>query len=414
MNLFLEKINKMQQQNFNVESVTFNFSNIVMGVIFNENFNIPNLLELLPCVYVPDFQHKKTKTIPFFGIPNCIVSCQGEKEWRGVRNSSGFKNAVCLDFQNEIKNVHIKITSNKFHITGAKSYEMGMETSMSCIRLINETDAIWKSFYSLPPEMRCKICQTAISLLIQDGTMFMFDSIEVYERFEQIPLFMYPYATIIYSMISFSYDYRSIELFYMKMNRLLNVQPCQKSLFHNGDEIIINSSKIYNGVYKYKYPFKIFLPEMSKHLFALGYVVEYHNIGKSNKMEVVIPVISENCEEGETDNDSPISSLSSTSSLPLLPKKKTSVKYRKVQAHKFNINTNGSVQQTSPTSSPIAYAKFVQLRQDIFKIMYDEYLLENQPTKKITLTENEKINQTIESMLSYYDSIEDDEEDDNE
>ena len=427
---------------FNNDPVEFKISNIVMGIVFNETFNIINLLELLPCVHIPNFQYKKS--IPFFGIPNCIVSCQGEKEWRGIRVGKGNKNAICIDYQNEIKNIHIKITNNKFHMTGCKSYEMGIKTALSCMELLSKVDEIWKYFYSLDIHLRIHLCETSLDLLLDKNNpdkILMFDSPVVHEKFSKINISLYQYAHIILQIIAFSYDYPNLESFYNKINKILNLQPCQQSLFYNGTSMFSSPifstkikknipvsiySPIYNGVYNYKYPFKIFLPDMAKALFSLGYTVEYHNIAKSNKMEVAIPVCDEendnfsfnlsshcfecgnhfdflknnicnNCFEKLSLNENNLENNLKNSK----KNKLTTTKYKKIKAYKFTINTNGSVQQTSPTSSLLAYQKFVELSNHIFLIINQENIDLNNKKELKTLKTNNDV-ETLNSIFSYY------------
>ena len=323
--------------------IKFNTSNVVMGVFFTEKFNIDNLFELLPCTYV-SFDYKKAIKIPFFGTSNCIISCQKEKEYRGLRNTKGFKNALCLDFQNDCKNVHIKITGNKFHITGAKTFEKGMQDSEICLDIIKQIDFEWKEFFILNFEDKFSLCKKALNLLTFDDKLLMYDDELVFDRFSEIEKSFYKHSNILLKLLKFSYEYNTIELFAKKMDNIIKINPCENYIFNEGKEININKGIIYNGIYNYKYPFDFFLPEFSSKLNDRGYTVGYHNFLGSKKMDVSIHVLN--------DNNEPIEVL----------------KYKKIPTHKFNINANGSVRQTSPTTTEVAYKNFLLLKKDILEI----------------------------------------------
>ena len=323
----------------------FNISNIVMGVFFNEKFHINNLFELLPCVIVSSSEFKDHSKIPFFGIPNCIISCQKEKGYRGYRAKNGFKNALCIDFQNDCKNIHIKITSNKFHITGAKSYEKGMEDSQKFLNIIKQVDLKWKNFFLLNKEDRFYLCKIAFDLLLFDNILLMYDCDEVFNRFQNINIILYKYSEILLDLIKFSYEYNTVEKFSEKMDSILKINPCEQYIFNEGSENKINKGIIYNGIYNYNYGFNLLLTEFSTRLSRnQQYIIGYHNFLTPGKMDISIHVLDDNNEPTEV------------------------LKYKKVPTHKFNINANGSVRQTSPTSTGEAYKYFLVVKEDILKI----------------------------------------------
>ena len=339
-----------------IDAVKFKTSNLVTGVFFEQNFHLGNLYELLPCVPVKNgFVFVAKKKIPFFGIPNCIVSCQSGYETRGIRTTTCFKNTVCIDFQNEIKNIHIKITSNKFHITGVQSYEMVIETTKNCLRFLVQVDEMWKKFFMLDTDTRILICQVSFNLLKNGDEMLMFDNEEIYSRFENIPQDLQIYSDIILQIISFSYDYPNLSLFATKVDKILNLQPCKHSMIHNGEKISVIKLKVYNGIYNYKFNFNFYLPDFSNSIRSRGYIVDYHNYSKPTSVSVALRADTEM--EEDTDGESIASPPSKSKTIP---------------KHLFIINTNGSVRQTSPTHPDVAFEKFSRLCKDVFEIVSPE------------------------------------------
>ena len=326
----------------NYNSIDFKLSNIVMGIEFNAIFNIHNLFDLLPCYYIPKYLYENEKKIPFFGIPNCIVTIQSEREAIGIRNSKAIKNSTSIDFQNSNKNVHIKITGKKFHISGVQSVEMGKETAQTCLDFIYQIDKKWINFFSLPPDFREELAEKAIEVLFYDDeTLLMFDSDLANERLNKIS----ENREIIFQLISFSYFYFTPEKFKEKMKKILNIIPSGTSLFfsnfsseckvENKPEII--KTKIYNSIYNYKFPFMFLFSELSVELEKRGYMVDYRNVVKGNKMSIVVGITTEE-------------------------------KTKKVPAHRFHLNKKGSVRQTSPVEREKALAVFEELRDIIFEI----------------------------------------------
>jgi hypothetical protein len=353
------------------EEMKFRINTIVMAINFCSRFNLENMYELLPCVIMKNYQHTKGKKIPYFGIPNCIVSCQMEKKQRGVRNVRGFKNCLCLDFQSHFKNIHIKITTaNKFNISGIKSFEMGLESARACLTLICQIEDIWKPFYILQHDDRVIICKIALDLLTHGETLLMFDDERVIKKFADIPKEYQSYLGVIQQIIFFSYEHPSIEQFTNKINRLLMIQPMQYSIFHDGIYLSVCSTRIYNAVYKYKYPFSIFLQDMAYSLFQKGYAVSYQNFTNGKELKIVIPVEENIPSPSETSVDSSSTDVSGDSEISALNILKT----KKVPVYKFRINTNGSVTQNAPTMTDKAFEKFKMLQKDIIDIHLESLL----------------------------------------
>ena len=327
-----------------MDNTEFKISTIVMGVFFTEKFNILNLYELLPCKLV-DFTYKKGKKIPFFNDDKSIISLQMEKKSRGIRNGGGFKNALCLDFQVNNKNMHIKITNNKFHITGAKSYEMGIDSAEKCLSLIKKIENEWKDFFILNYQDKYILCVLAFNFLKHDMNLLMFDREEVYERFKKLDIKFYKYANIILLLMSFSYEYNTIFSFSAKIDMILNLSISDKFIFNSGDEIKLKSPVIYNGIYNYKLKFteNIYLSDLSKKINNGNdrYIVSYHNTLSPHKIDISKQIFNK-------DNE------------PLIPKK-----YGKIPSHKFTISSTGSIKQTSPTSTEDAYNEYLLIKNRI-------------------------------------------------
>jgi len=102
--------------------------NILMTSKFSDIANLDLISRVIPLIDIVGFSHKvKGKTpIPYFGMENAIVSVNYGDYNRGVRNvTETLKKLIYTDFQFEGKNQHVKISSNKAHVTGVRTIETG-------------------------------------------------------------------------------------------------------------------------------------------------------------------------------------------------------------------------------------------------------------------------------------------------
>lgn len=324
-------------------------SNMVMGITFSSELNLPNIFELLPCVHIPGYSRNKDKEIPFFGVKNCIVSIQKENEFRGIRINGAMKNMVCIDYQNECKNIHIKISKNKFHLTGPKSYEMGINTASNCLNFIKKIDRIWWSFFTnLTDEYKRYVADWAIYLLKkEDDSLKMFNDPTI--DFDILPDEIKEYKEIIQQFHLFTYDYPTIEMFTEKVNRVLKIVPCTHALLYYGDTIEISSVSVYNSVYDYNCGKELSLIALSQKLTSLNYQLSYHNTINPNQIMVIIPIV-QDLENAAV------------------------YKTKKVPSHRFEINANGSIRQTSPTMYDAAREKYLE----IIKLLTEDVTFQEQ------------------------------------
>ncbi len=347
-----------------VKSIDFKISNLIMGVTFKQNFNIINLYELLPIVNISVFTLKKRDIIPFFGVSNCLVSCQNVLGGRGIRKFPGLRNSIGLDFQGFNKNIHIKVSTNSFHITGIQSFEMGKEAAILCCHIFMQTDEIWKGFYKLGYDLRVDICKYCMELVSQNNEyeeveFLTLDSKLVIERLANMNESMLPYYNIIIQILLFTYEFSNITDFFNKLNKIVNIQPLKNSMFFYGDEkLSISTYPVYYLISKYKYPHRFFLPDLANFLHEKGFIVCYQNFTKPNIMILAIPIMDSNKDEIE----SPSSITSDISEY----------KNKKIPMHLFTINTNGTTSQSGQCHPKDAYEKYLLIRGLIYKF-YEEF-----------------------------------------
>jgi len=333
----------------------WNIINIAMGIMFENKFIVNNLLELIQVNYqhCDGYKYKKSTEVPFFGIKNIIIGKQGVSEAFGIRSGiRGFGNAICLDFQNDFKNIHLKISSDIFHITGCKKYEMGINVGENIIKIIEELDEDWIPFFNLSIDEKEDICNKALQILIENDNLLMYDDPIVLNRFNHIEIKYRKYALIIRNLLLFSYDYPNIESFTNKINKIIRLQTGQNSVFFKGKDIKIIDNHIYNGVYRCKINYEFFLPELALFFDNLNFLPQYHNFDKGHQLCITIPV-----------DEIYVS--------------QKIVKHKVIPVHKFIIHMNGTIQQSSPTSVEQAYNSFLIIYNHLI-----EFIKENKENEK--------------------------------
>lgn len=342
------------------EHIIFNISHTVMGVYFQNKFNVAAIFELMPCLpiqgYVP-----KTGTFPYFSIPNTIISMNYNGRTRGItKKTSGGTGSIphmlFLNFQSHGKNIHIKLSGCNYHITGAKTQTLGIEVSYLFSSLLVHIDSIWKKFFMLTQADRYKLLYDVLELLtLTDGVqsrLLMFDEQLAYDRFLDLSDEYDDYKDLIKQIMLFTYEHPTVELFMNKLNMISMINPCEYCVFFMGPKLYAFYSPIYLGVYNYKFPFNMFLPDIAKILQNRNYTASYTNIKNNQTIYIIIPVYEQN-------------KKNNTMSL-----KKKSSKVDDKDIHTIEIISNGSVSQKSPSSYAEAYWIFEKIRNEIYSIVF--------------------------------------------
>ena len=133
---------------------------------------IVNAFDLLPVVRVElpeEALHKKKKIkIPHHSVPGSFLSVRFFGSCRGiVKSARSFKNSITADISVADKNLSIKLSANKIHITGATSESQGYEC---CNYIIGHLNKIQEelNYITLHPEE----CEEAISWLMRNSCSF--------------------------------------------------------------------------------------------------------------------------------------------------------------------------------------------------------------------------------------------------
>lgn len=249
--------------------VEFKCSTFVVEVCFNNAFEINNIYELVPILPISGFQFKRKVTLPYFGIPDVVVSISPEANSsgilpvRGIRKeennnnalpSGSFGNAVPLDFQCMCKNMHVKISTSKvekskFHVTGTKDVEMAKDVANRVVIYLKKTDIAWRPFFQLSLIEKYIFIGSFFKMITNEGKLLFYNDPIVKERLEKIQKDN-PHQFSVYEMMArFTFEFNSIELLYAKLLRIISLKIGTYSLFHNQSDFIMDSVSVNLGVY---------------------------------------------------------------------------------------------------------------------------------------------------------------------
>ena len=133
---------------------------------------IVNAFDLLPVVRVDmpeEAVHKKKKIkIPHYSIPGSFLSVRFFGSCRGiVKSARSFKNSITADISVVDKNLSIKLSANKIHITGATSESQGYECCNYIIKHLEKIQGELNYMKTHPEE-----CEEAVSWLMRNTCSF--------------------------------------------------------------------------------------------------------------------------------------------------------------------------------------------------------------------------------------------------
>lgn len=135
-------------------------SNVVIVAYMEEEVtNTSVVYEYIPVEHIPEAEGKRfIKNIPCYGRYNKILSARYGSLGRGLRVEKKQMEQICsmdvsLDNENlkRRKSVHCKLAKDTCHVTGAKSFEQGMQATKIIIKLVHETQQLIDN-YRLTPE----------------------------------------------------------------------------------------------------------------------------------------------------------------------------------------------------------------------------------------------------------------------
>lgn len=95
-------------------------------------------------INLPEGYKPKSNKLPFCGVPGAIISGCYKNITRGIvkkktknKKNKNFRNSISMDICVSTKNVNVKLSSEKIHMTGLKSIEMAHETATHILNHIN-------------------------------------------------------------------------------------------------------------------------------------------------------------------------------------------------------------------------------------------------------------------------------------
>lgn len=136
----------------------FEPNTMVIVAPLTQSIDVKSITVFMPIIPPRDSQGTilritTSNKISYYGVEGAIISCTSSLGKRGLRQGGGstkMKNMAGCDIQIDMKNVHIKITSQRLNLLGIKSEE-GARRAVTClldhIKMFNDNI---KSFKSLP------------------------------------------------------------------------------------------------------------------------------------------------------------------------------------------------------------------------------------------------------------------------
>lgn len=111
-----------------------------MVIKLSTSVNKDVVFQLLPITRIPVNQKRETSKckLPHVDVPGSIFSVRHRGKVRGIirTNSGPFKNAVTIDISTAVKNLSVKLSPNSVQLTGASSWDDGVDATQSVIRHI--------------------------------------------------------------------------------------------------------------------------------------------------------------------------------------------------------------------------------------------------------------------------------------
>lgn len=317
-----------------------NVNNVVLTAEILGRIDLKTLACLVPIVPVrypdgnPVVIQGKVK-VPYFGMPNVLISARSKDASRGIRTGGVMANMVSIDLQCMEKNVNFKVSSKNLQVTGATSSEMGTYAFRVLVEHIKMFRDNLEHLRSLSEDVRNRTLQT---ILGWDPQKIRFPLAMPEIQNESAPggpsipnidtrlaIFICSYAHECANQIKFA----------EKINELLSCSGICTADLGLGQVSVINT------VCNYNYQLgELPIGDLAAYLLQLGYMVEYHNWKAAAYFKVCIQV--EN----------------------LAPAKNGQIK-----GHKFRIGKEGAVTQTSPTPADQAYAACQRVYADVVRCL---------------------------------------------
>jgi hypothetical protein len=233
-------------------------ANLTVFAELENNLNLRNVFNLLPCVTVPNYSFNGSSKIPYFGLEGIIIGMKSADYGcigiRSSKNTGAMKNCISVDVQITFKNVNVKIYSRLFHIVGLTSEKNGQEITDFLINVLGELEEAWRPFLSLEPKERMNFIETYVRpIAYNDGELMSTTDEEFMNRYEATTT-TNPALRLLLSFID---SYPTKELYEKKLDWIVNTVVNSASVFTESGPVRFTGfrrpSGIYDGVFTYGY-----------------------------------------------------------------------------------------------------------------------------------------------------------------
>jgi hypothetical protein len=307
-------------------------SNIIMGCSLSNTLNLEDIFLFSPLLpvdfYYPKNNKSKQDKIPYFGVEGCIIGMRFKNLIRGCREGGCIKNHIFLDLQVCQKNLHVKVSKQKFQVHGCLDENMGKKALLTLLELFTNSYNNMEKFTSLPYKIKKNTTKYALKLFKGDNnTLIQFYDKDINTVENNIDMDSLNYLSSFTSEFNTYDDYKNhIILMYNHENIIYN-------------KVEITTFQIYNNVFKYKIDNwkPTSLIQLCNFFHSKNYKTLYHNWKSSKSLKVVIEL----SEEEKQQNVS------------------------KIQMHRFEITSNGSIQQHSPTTTEFSNISRLKILKEL-------------------------------------------------
>jgi hypothetical protein len=325
-------------------------ANLVSVILFSGDLNLKIISESIICVNIPKsidhYVNKKLK-IPFFGTNNQIISVRYDLRSRGLRiGGKQLRNTVAIDLQIFNKNIHLKLTNKKIHITGCQDETNIIEIYKSIIYHIEYANKNLNNFKNMEEKIKNNSIEWIMNNFKKEEELLMYDDLMLIDKIESI----IDDENLNYSFIKyvsmFSYDCKTIENIKNKINILIKISD--NNLYcYDGEIPKFLKFSIVNSIYTYSLKYKVSLIKLTTFLLKNNYTASYHNWYRSKFLDLFIK-IDDVGKSSSTDYESKSEDSEESENEDI----------KKIKGHRFKISSNGAVRQNSPT-----------LKKDAFNVM---------------------------------------------
>lgn len=274
---------------------------------------------------------KSSQKIEFFGEENVIISVRYNGCSRGVRQGGKqMRNVASMDLQVYGKNVHMKVSSSKIQLTGARDENMGRLAFQHLCDHLNTAQMNLDHLHSLEPEVLRATINWVREAVQAPGVV---PNSVIETTVHNTPPGVDSRATAF--LISFRNDFDTLEEFVEKISYLTFAPRIVVHETDQFDPVTITRARVCNGVYNCTLNQDLPLIDLTIFLQECGYYASYHNV-KARNVSIAIPATG--------DGASPDTSEAEESDAEEANSSK-----ERVRTHRVTIYSNSSIRLSSPT-----------------------------------------------------------------